>query len=227
MNSLYWLGQLELGFLLHVTESILIDRPFSGHSQCSTKIALDSFFYSPLPLLLLLPMACTSDIPLRTVFRTLELLGLFALGFTSSPGQALASPSTQVWNPGSLLGVKQTLIPPWDLYLCWASFIPYLTWPTHFPVSAGSNSSTNDLSTHPYLVSSSGEPKLRQVLSSRCPVLCGAHSVGLINVTSWFSRQWPSLQICLISHVKWSTKKYLAIRYVTQSNFRGKSREVI
>ena len=44
-NSFYWLGQWELGFLMHVTESILTDRPFSGHSQCSTKIPLDSFFY--------------------------------------------------------------------------------------------------------------------------------------------------------------------------------------
>lgn len=134
-----WLWQLELAFPFHETESIPTDRPFSGHSQCSSTILLDSFCHF-LPFLLL-PMACT-----MTLLWGL-LSGHWSCFLSESkvpwihvlPKAVLSQslPRTQAWNPTSLPRAKQNLSPFVGFETSWAFFhslsnmtntLPHFSW---------------------------------------------------------------------------------------------------
>jgi len=97
VNSFHWSGELELGFLLWVTGSILTDRLCSGYRQCSAKIPRILFPLSPIACS---PSASNGPYPWhssedRSQATGAALLvcseGQNCLGFISSPGQALAN----------------------------------------------------------------------------------------------------------------------------------------
>lgn len=117
VNSFYWLVQLELSFLLHVTESILTDRLCTGHRQCSAKSLGIPFPFSP---------HCVRSICIQWPVSITFLRGLFS-GYWSCfayllrgpevpwiyilpwAGLSHPPPSTLAWSPVSLPGVGQTL----------------------------------------------------------------------------------------------------------------------
>ena len=149
-----------------------------------------------------------------------------------STGLSQPPPGTHAWSTGSLLRVEKSLrhvsysrIPLWDLHLWWAFSVPYLTQPILFPVSPGSTSLQKWLE-----CKSSHEAFPWGIQANRhwCWVLCEIHSVELMSVTNWFGSQLPSLKILsFILQVKWTTRTYLAIRHMAESNSRVKFRDIL
>lgn len=165
VNSFDWLEQLELGFLLHITESILTDRPCRGRRQCPARIPWISF---SIPPTFCAPFFFQWPVPLTLFTGLLELVCFFTQRtkseHTSSPGQAFANHlpvdkhEAQHPRPERPCGIFYTLGPPCGI-CTFAGFLPFHI--QHMQLTSSFSRKhflTNDLSTNPHLGSSLGEP---------------------------------------------------------------------